>query len=80
MGGISHLGSPALHNAGAYRLQIVGAGKRHSSHRHAAHDAWSTMVVPQTDYKLRVPDFCVLMVWQRKRPAKDKTRHLAIGS
>jgi len=26
-------GSPALHNAGAYRLQIVGAGRRHSSHR-----------------------------------------------
>ena len=32
MGGISHLGSPALHIAGAYRLQIVGAGRRHSSH------------------------------------------------
>ena len=33
MGGISRLGSPTLHIAGTYRLQIVGAGRRHSSHR-----------------------------------------------
>ena len=63
MGGISRLGSPALHNAGAYRLQIVGAGNLHS---------WFTMVVLRADCPQRVPDFVCL--WYDKGRGRPKTR------
>ena len=71
MGGISRLGSPALHNAGAYRLQIVGAGSP-SLFTSSAHDNWFTVVVLRADCPQRVPDFVCL--WYDKGKGRPKTR------